>query len=350
MDFGDQLRELAKSFDDIKEELQTEEGVKHSLIMPLIQALGYNVFNPAEVVPEFTADIGIKKGEKVDYAIIINGKPLLLIEAKTIGTELDPHATQLTRYFSATEAKFGILTDGITYQFYSDLDDKNKMDLKPFFILDLTPALRDSEINELKKFHKSYFNADQIASSAITLKYISELKKYLKQQFVDPETDFIKFLIKKIYDKAITSKALENLTPIVKKALSTYMHEAVSDKLQSALNETRMEEKESGEIIEDLGIITTDEEIEAFHIVRAILRQYVPVEKIQYKDTKSYFGILYEGNTRKWVCRFRLTLTQKQIIFCMPDKTQETVEIKSIDDIYNFQDRFKQSLDIAISL
>ena len=350
MDFGDQLRDLAKSFDDIKGELQTEESVKHSLIMPLIQALGYNVFNPTEVVPEFTADIGIKKGKKVDYAIIINGKPLLLIEAKTIDTELNPHATQLTRYFSATEAKFGILTNGITYQFYSDLDDKNKMDSKPFFVLDLTPAIRDSEINELKKFHKSYFNADQIASSAITLKHISELKKYLKQQFVDTEADFIKFLIKKIYNKAITGKAFEKLTPIVRKSLNIYMHEAISDKLQSALDETRMEEKEPDGAIDDLGIITTDEEIEAFHIVRAILRQHIPVEKIQYKDTKSYFGLLYEGNTRKWICRFRFTLTQKQIIFRMPDKTQEIVEIESVDDIYNFQDRFKQSLDIVINL
>ena len=222
------------------------------------------------------------------------------------------------------------------------------MDSKPFFILDLTPTIRDSEINELKKFHKSYFNAEQIASSALTLKHISELKKYLKQQFVDPERDFIKFLIKKIYDKAITSKALEKLTPIVKKALNTYMHETVSDKLQSALDEARMEEKESGKIEDDSGIITSDEEIEAFRIIRAILRQYIPVEKIQYKDTKSYFGILYEGNIWKWICRIRLTTTQKQIIFRMPDKSQETVQIESVDNIYNFKDRLKQSLDIAM--
>ncbi len=78
MDFIDRIRDLSTRIPKQLEHIQTEEATKNALIMPFISALGYNVFDPTEVVPEFTADVGIKKGEKVDYAIHLDGKPIML--------------------------------------------------------------------------------------------------------------------------------------------------------------------------------------------------------------------------------------------------------------------------------
>ena len=132
MDFKEELKNYVKRIENTKDTLQTEEATKMALILPFFQLLGYDVFNTAEFCPEYTADIGIKKGEKVDYAILVAGEPVILIEAKTANKKLDNHKSQLFRYFVSTPAKFAILTNGIEYRFYSDLDEPNKMDKDPF--------------------------------------------------------------------------------------------------------------------------------------------------------------------------------------------------------------------------
>ena len=111
MDFVDQLKQFAKRVESMKDSLQTEEATKTALIMPFFSMLGYDVFNPQEFVPEFTADVGIKKGEKVDYAILKDGEPVILVECKSITENLDRHDSQLFRYFGTTTAKFAILTN-----------------------------------------------------------------------------------------------------------------------------------------------------------------------------------------------------------------------------------------------
>lgn len=138
MVFNDRIRELSGQVQKQLPHIQTEEATKNALIMPFITALGYNVFNPTEVTPELHADVGIKKGEKVDYAILQDGKPIILFECKWHGADLNKdHASQLYRYFSVTDARFGVLTNGVQYRFYTDLDAANKMDAKPFFEFDL---------------------------------------------------------------------------------------------------------------------------------------------------------------------------------------------------------------------
>ena len=141
MDFIDQLKQFSKRVESMKDSIQTEEATKTAIIMPFFAMLGYDVFNPQEFVPEFTADVGIKKGEKVDYAIIKEGEPVILIECKSIQENLDRHDSQLFRYFGTTTAKFAILTNGLIYRFYTDLDSPNKMDDDPLqfgeFRLDL---------------------------------------------------------------------------------------------------------------------------------------------------------------------------------------------------------------------
>ena len=143
--------------------IQTEEATKTAIIMPFFSMLGYDVFNPQEFVPEFTADVGIKKGEKVDYAIIQDGTPVILIECKSITENLERHDSQLFRYFGTTPAKFAILTHGIFYRFYTDLEDANKMDKDPFLTINILD-IRDNQVPELKKFCKSVFDIDSIFS------------------------------------------------------------------------------------------------------------------------------------------------------------------------------------------
>ena len=178
MELIDSIRQIAKVYTERKDIIQTEEATKTALIMPLITALGYNVFDPTEVVPEFTADIGIKKGEKVDYAIIKDGKPIMLIEAKWSGEELDvSKESQLMRYFNTTPAKIGILTNGHEYRFYTDLDQDNIMDMMPFLQFSICD-ISEQIVRELKRFTKGAFKIEEIASTASELKYTGTMKPH----------------------------------------------------------------------------------------------------------------------------------------------------------------------------
>src|SRR5690606_8204771 len=197
MDFVDEVKALAKRAETILDKLATEEATKNALVLPFLQTLGYPVFDPSVVVPEFTADVGAKKGEKVDYAIIVDGKPAILIEAKIYGDDLTSHGTQLFRYFSATEAKFAILTNGIVYRFFSDLQEPNKMDTQPFFEFNLLEA-EDVQINELKRFHRENFDLEGLTSAAAELKYTRRIKQMLDAELRDPSDDFVRFWLRDI--------------------------------------------------------------------------------------------------------------------------------------------------------
>jgi len=163
--------------------------------MPFIQALGYDVFNPLEVVPELTADVGTKKGEKVDYAIMRDGKPSIIFECKKAGEELSiNHASQLFRYFHVTESKFAVLTNGVCYKFFTDLDEPNKMDEKPFLEFDLLD-FTDHDIVELKKFNKNIFDVNVITGTAEDLKYTRSIKNLLLTWMNNPSDELIKLVI-----------------------------------------------------------------------------------------------------------------------------------------------------------
>ena len=179
MDFIDQIRSLASRIVASKDMIQTEEATKNAMVMPLIQILGYNVFDPFEVTPELVADVGTKKGEKVDYAILRNGKPIILFECKKSDGDLNiSHASQLFRYFTTTEARFGVLTNGLTYRFFTDLEQPNIMDEKPFFEFNLLDY-KERDIEELRKFAKTSFNLEEIFATATELKYIRAIQNRL---------------------------------------------------------------------------------------------------------------------------------------------------------------------------
>lgn len=344
MDFKDNIKQLADRVVKLRDSILTEEATKNAFIMPFINTLGYDVFNPLEVVPEMTCDIAMKKGEKIDYAIMKDGEPIILIECKHWAQDLNLHDNQLIRYFNVSKAKFGVLTNGVIYRFYTDLIEPNKMDEKPFLEVNIT-ELRDSQIEELKKFHKSYFNVENVLSSASELKYMGELKSIIAKEFSSPSSEFVKYLSKQVYDGVITAKLLDQFTELTKKSISSYINELISDRLKSALKTETVEEAKNEEIDnkvleeDENKIITTEEEIESYFIVKSILRQTVDVSRVVYRDAQTYFAILLDDNNRKPICRMYFNAISKKYIATFDENKKETKhEITSLNDIYNYSE------------
>ena len=335
------------------EHIQTEEATKNAFIMPFISSLGYDVFNPFEVIPEFTADIGSKKGEKVDYAIKKDDEIIMLIECKWSGADLhQDHASQLYRYFSVTEARFAILTNGIEYLFYSDIDEPNKMDSKPFFEFNVL-HFDDHEIEELKKFTKSSFSLEDILNTASTLKYTGAIKKILEEELKNPSEAFVRFFASKIYDGRLTQQVIEQFTAIVREARSQFINERIKERLESALSsrdsdstnsefEASVETDIENDSSKD-GIETTQDEIDGYNIVKAILRETVDVKRIAMRDTKSYCGILLDDNNRKPICRLHFNYSQKYLGL-ISGKNEQRVEIENVDDIFKYAPQIKKAI------
>ncbi len=345
MELQNHLKALAEKINKLKDKIETEESTKHAFVLPFINILGYDTFNPTEVVPEFTADLGLKKGEKVDYAIFQDDIPILIVECKNWKESLDNHNSQLFRYFHTTKTRFALLTNGIQYRFYTDLEQVNKMDEKPFLDFDIT-KIKDNEILEISKFHKSNFDINKIVNNASSLKYTKEIKKCIAEQLTTPTHDFVKLFANKVYSGRLTEKVMEEFTDLVHKAFNQTVSEKVNDRLNAALNkETEKQQLDSIELIEEENkIITTEEELEGFRIVVAILRRKLSVDRIVHRDTQSYFGILLDNNNRKPLCRLHLNGGTKYIgIFDeLKNETRELIE--SIDSIYQFEDRLLQTV------
>lgn len=302
MDFIDQLKQFAKRVDTLKDSIQTEEATKTAIIMPFFSMLGYDVFNPQEFVPEYTADVGIKKGEKVDYAIMKDDTPVILIECKSISENLERHDSQLFRYFGTTDAKFAILTNGLIYRFFTDLDNPNKMDSDPFLSINILD-IRENQVRELKKFCKSEFDIDSIFSTASELKYVHEFKDQFAEQVENPSDELTRLFLQGCYTGQKTQAVIEKFRPLLKKALNDYISETMNDKIKSALGgsggSVSVSEKSTVEAAStekdadtpdssESKIVTTEEELEAYFIIKSLLKDVVDLQDITYKDTESY--------------------------------------------------------------
>lgn len=355
MDFKDTIKQLSERVIKLKDSIMTEEATKNSFIMPFINALGYDVFNPFEVIPEMVCDIGTKKGEKIDYAIMKDGDPIILVECKHWKQDLNLHDNQLLRYFHVSKAKFGLLTNGIIYRFYTDLIEKNKMDEKPFLEIDITD-LKDSHIDELKKFHKSYFNIESILSSANELKFTGELKNLLAKEFANPSPELTKYFAKQVYEGTITARLLEQFTLLTKKSISNYINDLIAERLKSAMKSEQEEKPEAdksgipaveGESINE--VETTKEEVEGYLIVKSIIRTVVSPSRIFHRDVKSYFGILLDDNNRKPICRLNFNSSKKTISIFNDDKKEVRYNIETLDDIYAYSDELIKAVSAYLS-
>lgn len=340
MDFKDEIRQFAKRVDRLLPQIKTEEATKTSLIMPFLKILGYDVFDPFEVHPEFIADIGIKKGEKVDYAILRDEKPIILIECKHYADGLDPHNSQLFRYFHTTAAKFSLLTNGLEYRFYTDLVTPNKMDEKPFFEFKITD-IRDNEIAELRKFHKTIFDLDSISSAASDLKFFNELKISITSEMQNPSDEFVRYFAKQVYPSIVTAKVLEQFIPLVKRVFSQIINDQISERLKSALQkETESEEKDNKKSLDpEPLVVTSQDEIDGYLIVKSILRKDVEVGRVFMRDQQTYCGILLDDNNRRPLCRFYFTSNRLRIGLFDKDKKESRYDLDQLDDIYNYSDQ-----------
>ena len=361
MDFIDQLRVLASRVTTTKDLIQTEEATKNAMIMPFIQILGYNVFDPLEVTPELIADIGTKKGEKVDYAILKDGKPIILFECKKSGGDLSiNHAAQLFRYFHVTAARFGVLTNGLTYRFFTDLEQANKMDEKPFFEFNILD-FRERDVEELKKFAKAAFDLDTILTTANELKYTRVIQSKLAEWMTNPTEEFVRLASSELLGtKRFTPQIRDQFTAITKRAFEQLIGEKINERLKGAMapesititdraptpvQQPSVDSQTTAAASPEPAVITSPEELEAFHTVRAILRGVVPAKRIFMRDAQSYCAILLDDNNRKAICRLRFNNTQKLRLGTFNEKREETVaELDAVEDIFNYADQIKATV------
>lgn len=359
MDFIDQIKALGDKITKMKDQIQTEEATKNAFVLPFIQILGYDVFNPTEVVPEFISDIGTKKGEKVDYVIFKENKPIILIECKFWREDLNAHNSQVVRYFHVTESRFAIVTNGIQYQFYTDLEDANKLDKKPFLDFDITD-IKERTLIELKKFKKENFDLDSILYCANELKYSTEIRNILALNITEPTDVFVKFFADQVYTgKKVTAKILEQFKGIVNSTVNNYINDLIHDRIKSVLTHKEPDEKEKvttqpgentqqGIETEKDKIETTVEEMEAFYIIKALLRPYVDIKRVYFRDTISYFNILLDDNKLKLICRLWLHKESKYFSYLDENRKEVKIKINNLDDIYQYADFIVKSLQLYL--
>jgi hypothetical protein len=345
MDFIDQVRSLATRIINSKDLLQTEEATKNAMVMPFIHMLGYNVFDPLEVTPELIADVGTKKGEKVDYAILKDSKPIILFECKRCGGDLHiNHASQLFRYFHVTEARFGVLTNGIIYRFFTDLEKPNKMDDKPFFEFNFLD-FRDQDIEELKKFAKASFDIETILTTANQLKYTRAIKQTLNDWMTNPPEEFVRLVSAEfLAGKQFRAAVKDQFTLVTKQAFQQLVGEKINERLKGAMApdsayaptpNTTAETENTAQISQPSAL-----ETEAFQIIRAILRQVVKPSMISIRDAASYCAILFDDNNRKPICRLRFNNESRLVLGVFKEnREEERISLSSVNDIFDHADR-----------
>lgn len=347
MDFKDQVRQLGDRLQRVRDNVLTEEATKNALIMPFLQTLGYDVFNPLEIVPEYVTDIGTKKGEKIDYAIMQNGVPVILVECKHHAQNLDLHDGQLLRYFHVSKAKFGILTNGIVYRFYTDLAEPNKMDDRPFLEFRID-AIKDQQIEELKKFHKSYFNLETISEAASELMYLGELRAVIQREITEPSDELTRYFARLVHDGSVTQRVLDKFKGYVRQTFAQYINDVLNERLQLAITTqsnassdqpaTASTQDESVPVEDKPKVVTTQEELEGYLIVKSMLHGLVDVKRVAYRDQLTFFSILLDDNNRKPICRLWYNGSKKYVGIIDAAKNEAKHEIATNDDLFAHKD------------
>ena len=348
------IEEIATRATRQRGNLATEEATKHSLVLPFIQALGYDVFDPTEVVPEFTADYGLKSGEKVDYAIMRGATPVIVIECKKAGDSLDSgRASQLSRYFTNTPARVAILTDGILYKFYSDLDAENTMDTEPFLEVDIT-QVDQRAMQALGHFTKHSFDLEEARSVASNMKHIAGMKAYLLEMYNQPQEEFVRLLARKVFSGSLVQARMDHFTGLAKLAFNGFVNDVISNALQRASDVVKQDDFDQTIEEEDVadnaapalegsgGAETTEEELQGYELVKTILSDVVSPDRVFIRDTGSYCGVLLDDTNRKPICRLRFNSASLKRIGLFGGerdsygrRAETQHDIEKVDDIAN---------------
>lgn len=348
MDFSEAMAALGERAQKLKGNLNTEEATKTALVLPFIKELGYDIFNPLEVVPEFTADVADLKGEKIDYAIMQDGKPIMIIECKCCGVCLDEtKQKQLHRYFLTLDSSIGILTDGIRWLFYSSGDDGKRMDSSPFMEFNLED-IDLSLLPELRKLCKGKFDLERTLQTVNELKFNRQIKMVLAQNLDSPQDNFVGYFMREFNVRAY-QKAVEQFTVYVKRAFTEFVNEQVDMRLKNALAATSQKKAavSAPELAEetdanDNKIVTTDEEREGFQVVRAIMCKVVDPSRVHMRDTMSYCGILLDNKNNRPICRLHFNAASVKYIETFDaDKKGTKHKIEAVSDIYKHEDALR---------
>lgn len=358
MDFIDRIKAFAAGISPKLDGIKTEAATQQFLVIPFIdQILGYDTFDPNEVMPQYDANVGAAKKFKLDYAIFQDGKPSILIECKCYGNDLgnDHEWSQLFAYFSATDARIGILTNGVIYKFYADLERPNKMDKTPFLELNLL-KLNESSLKEVSKLTKSTFDVKDAISSASELKYVGGIKALLREQLKSPNDDFVKYFFKELCPENLYTGKLKNdflgytlrgvnefITEEMKKMVDDFVN---PPNPKSHPNPNPDPDPDPDLNLEDKSIEFTEDEREGYYILRAILSSVVDPSRVTYKDTESYCNILLDKNSWQPIVRLHFNNPEKKkleifLINADGKKVSEKFPITDLKEIYQYAEKFR---------
>ncbi|WP_437975384.1 type I restriction endonuclease [Sorangium sp. So ce295] len=338
----DNMRRLAEQVRKRLPNTIGEEATKNALVMPFLGALGYDVFDPTEVRPEYVADFAKKKSngqfEKVDYAIYINGVPVMFIECKPADAEPNTHSGQLSRYFNSTPSvKVAVVTNGVRYMFFTDLEEPNIMGERPFFefnVLEFT----ERDVETLDAFSKDNFDAGTVRTRAEDIIFTGRMTAYINDVLRNPTEEFTRFILGElnITTGKLTAKRVEKFIPIVRKAIQTTLLDMATRSIRQETQDvavaappppppipqpppqaappSRDSAPEQGK-----GVVTTQEELDAYEVIRRICADSPAASKAQvhYRDAVNYFGINI-GNTKKWFVRLFFDGKRKSMVTKVP--------------------------------
>lgn len=316
--FTQEVLKHAQHISNVGEHCTTEETTKQALILPLLAILGFSPYDPTKVRAEYAADLpGVKNGERVDYALFCQSLPVMLIEAKPYKENLTNHAPQLMRYFNASpEVEFAIITNGREWRFFTDLKNKNVMDEKPFLTINFE-KLDQNKVKTLFGFHHDTFQPETLRLLAEENTYLSAFTKTISRSLKEVDPDFVRYVASHSNTgRQLTQKFIESVTPLVKQAIQKAVSEMVVSGLSSPnqQTETATEKAESDtdtnensdkvlDIVDpnNSKIVTTINEQNLFNMVTVLLGSEADIES---KDTESYFSILYQGKSNRWLLRY----------------------------------------------
>jgi len=306
MSFRDAVRTLANQIEERRKHVQTEEAAKQSLILPFLHLLGFDIWNPSECIPEYKAGWA-KVAEKVDYALLISSKLSIFVEAKGPNEVLVNYDPQLAKYFNSTpEVKFCVITNGIQYRFFTDLQERNLLDKKPFFEFNFED-FNEADIAVLERFRKEVFNVDSLVGYAEDLVFLSALKAQFKSLLREPSDDFVRFAVgeAQLVDGRLTQKVIDRFRPLVKESISAAILEIVGQSLSPVAATPEPPPVAEEEIPAEEApsrIQTTEEELRFYQVIKECVAEHVPdVDKIRHQDTERYFAVLYNTSTRWFV-------------------------------------------------
>ena len=339
MDFESRLTEHIDKLNIKKGACTNEETTKTALILPFFTLLGYDTTDPAEVMAESVSAPGGNKDQRVDYCLYSGGKAIIIVEAKPYKANLEKYSTQLANYYTCSDAKIAIITDGVKYRFYTDSVKQNIMDMVPFFDIDLT-CLTQQQIDQLAGFQKEGFDAESITS-------FSAFYDFFAEQLKHPSDDLVRLFLTgcHVNTPKQTATLCDKYRPLVQKAMEACLNRIM--KKSNAIAIKQFQDDGNSTAVptappkQASSIVTTQEELDAFAIAQEMLSEIVPASDIGYKDRQRYMGVFYQNNISKWICRFEFKNKTKVLI--LPRQTDPALEDRSrklnaIEEIRQYRD------------